>query len=116
MPVLDDFERSIDFAQKNGEAGLLDGVKAIHSKLVSMLVKNGTEVIDPQSGDAFDALEHQAVTTVENPEYFDESISSVMQKGYKMGKKVIRPAMVGVTTGGKKRPAEVSDVEEDSKN
>lgn len=104
LPVLDDFERSISFANENGEAGLLEGVEAVHSKLIGVLEKNGTELINPDEGEAFNALEHQAVATVENKELFEESIASVMQKGYKMGKKVIRPAMVSVTTGGKARP------------
>lgn len=114
LPVLDDFERSISFAKENGEKGLIEGVEAVHSKLISMLEKNGTEVIDPEEGEAFDALQHQAVSTVEDKEKFDESIASVMQKGYKMGNKVIRPAMVSVTTGGDKRP--VSDTEEEKEN
>lgn len=109
LPVLDDFERSISFAKENGEKGLIEGVEAVHSKLISMLEKHGTAVINPAEGDAFDALEHQAVATVENKELFDESVASVMQKGYKMGNKVIRPAMVSVTTGGKKRPKEESE-------
>lgn len=112
IPLLDDFERSISFATENGEAGLLDGVKAVHSKLIATLEKNGTEVINPEEGEAFDALAHQAVATVENKQMFDESIASVMQKGYKMGNKVIRPAMVSVTTGGEKRPASEADEEE----
>ena len=113
LPVLDDFERSISFAEDNGEKGLLDGVKAVHSKLISTLEKNGTAVIDPEEGEAFDALQHQAVSTVEDKEKFDESIAGVMQKGYKMGNKVIRPAMVSVTTGGNKRPVEKTTETED---
>ena len=116
LPVLDDFERSISFAEDNGEKGLLDGVKAVHSKLISMLEKNGTEVIDPEEGEAFDALQHQAVSTVEDKEKFDESIAGVMQKGYRMGNKVIRPAMVSVTTGGAKRPTEEVEEEDDNKS
>lgn len=111
LPVLDDFERSINFAEENGEKGLLDGVKAVHSKLVATLEKNGTEVINPEEGEVFDALQHQAVATVENKQMFDESIAGVMQKGYKMGNKVIRPAMVSVTTGGEKRPSEEPEEE-----
>lgn len=113
LPVLDDFERSINFAKENGEKGLLEGVEAVHSKLLATLQKNGTEVIEPAEGEAFNALEHQAVATVEDKEKFDESIASVMQKGYKMGNKVIRPAMVSVTTGGKKRPVEKTTETED---
>ena len=102
IPVMDDFERSIDFAEKNGEEGLLDGVRMVHTKLVDALVKSGVEVIDP-AGQEFNALEAQAVATVDDPEQPDETVQDVYQKGYKMGVKVIRPAMVTVTTGGPKR-------------
>ena len=103
LPVLDDFERSIAYATENGEAGLLEGVKAVQAKLMDVLVKGGVQVIDP-AGEAFDALEAQAVSTVPDEEAFDETVHDVYQKGYKMGKKVVRPAMVTITTGGPKRP------------
>lgn len=102
LPVIDDFERTIDYAQKNGETGLLGGVEAVHTKLVDALVKDGVEIIDPK-GEAFDALEAQAVATVDDKSVPDETVADVYQKGYKMGKKVLRPAMVTVTTGGPKR-------------
>jgi molecular chaperone GrpE len=63
------------------------------------------EVIDP-AVEPFDALQLQAVATVDDAEAYDETVAAVYQKGYKMGGKVIRPAMVTVTTGGPKRPAE----------
>lgn len=105
IPVIDDFERTIDFATKNGEAGLLDGVVAVRAKLVDALVKDGVEVIDP-AGQPYNALEAQAVAMVPNTEVPDETVQDVYQKGYKMGIKVLRPAMVTVTTGGPKRQAE----------
>ena len=112
LPVLDDFERSIAYATENGESGLLEGVKAVQSKLVGVLEKSGVEVIDP-AGEPFDALEAQAVATVPDDVEFDETVRDVYQKGYKMGKKVIRAAMVTITTGGPKRPKdEEADDEE----
>lgn len=108
LPVLDDFERTIDYAQKNGSDNLLDGVQAVYAKLVNTLQSDGVEVIDP-AGEPFDALQHQAVATVENAEAFDETVADVYQKGYQLGGKVIRPAMVTVTTGGPKRPVEEAD-------
>ena len=102
LPVLDDFERTIDYAKNNGEEGLLGGVEAVHSKLVDTLKKDGVEVIDP-AGEAFDALEAQAVSTVEDASVPDETVAQVYQLGYRMGEKVLRPAMVTVTTGGPKR-------------
>ena len=108
IPVLDDFERSIAYAQENGEAGLLEGVQKVHQKFVEVLQKAGVEVIDP-AGRPFDALEAQAVATVPDDQEFDETVREVYQKGYKMGTKVIRSAMVTVTTGGPKRPAEETE-------
>lgn len=110
LPVIDDFERTIDYATKNGEGGLFDGVKAVHAKLVDVLKKDGVEVIDP-AGEAFDALKAQAVATVDDASVPDETVSEVYQRGYKMGTKVLRPAMVTVTSGGPKREKPQEDAE-----
>ena len=110
IPVLDDFERSIDYANENGEEGLLGGVTAVYAKLNEVLVKEGVEIIDPV-GQPYEALEAQAVATVDNPNVPDETVEQVYQKGYRMGNKVIRPAMVTVAVGGPKRE---TDEEEDN--
>ena len=110
LPVMDDFERAIAHAEANGDAGLLDGVKAISTKLSESLGKHGLEAIDP-AGEAFDALEHQAVGQVEDASVPDETVAQVYQKGYRLGKKVIRPAMVTISTGGPKREVESGDAE-----
>lgn len=110
LPVMDDFERAIAHAEANGDAGLLDGVKAISTKLSESLGKHGLETIDP-AGEAFDALEHQAVGQIEDASVPDETVAQVYQKGYRLGKKVIRPAMVTISTGGPKREAESDDAE-----
>lgn len=110
LPVIDDFERTIDYAEKNGEAGLIDGVKAVHSKFVNVLETGGVQVINP-AGQAFDALECQAVATVDDASVPDETVHEVYQKGYKMGTRVLRAAMVTVTTGGPKRPKPESEDE-----
>lgn len=99
IPVLDDFERSINYANENGEEGLLGGVTAVYAKLNEVLVKEGVEIIDPV-GQPYEALEAQAVATVDNPNVPDETVEQVYQKGYRMGNKVIRPAMVTVAVGG----------------
>ncbi|MEG1397466.1 MAG: nucleotide exchange factor GrpE [Raoultibacter sp.] len=104
IPVIDDFERTIDYAQKNGEIGLLEGIEAVHTKFVNVLGNDGVTVLDPK-GEAFDALESQAVGTVDDTSVPDETVAEVYQKGYRMGNKVLRPAMVTVTSGGPKREA-----------
>lgn len=110
IPVLDDFERSIDYANENGEEGLLGGVTAVYAKLNEVLVKEGVEIIDPV-GQPYEALEAQAVATVDNPNVPDETVEQVYQKGYRMGNKVIRPAMVTVAVGGPKRETDEEDNE-----
>ena len=103
LPVLDDFERTVSYATENGETGLLDGVKAVQTKLLDALSKGGLVIIDP-ANEPYNALEAQAVATIHDEEAFDETVKDVYQKGYKMGKKVLRAAMVTITTGGPKRP------------
>ena len=111
LPVLDDFERTISYAEANGETGLLDGVRAVSNKLIDTLKKDGVEILDPV-GQPLNALEHQAVAVVDDPEQFEETVAQVYQKCYKMGSKVLRSAMVTVTTGGPKRPKEEQADEE----
>ena len=117
LPVIDDIERAIEHAGATDENERLkqfvDGVSAVHTKMLAVLSKEGVEPIDP-AGEAFDPLSHQAVGRVEDKEAYDETVAQVYQKGYKMGDKVIRTAMVTVTYGGPKRPAEQADDAEKS--
>lgn len=109
LPVIDDIERAIEHAGATEDDAQLkqfvDGVSAVHAKMLGVLSKEGVEPINPV-GEPFDPLAHQAVGRVEDAEAFDETVAQVYQKGYKMGEKVIRTAMVTVTYGGPKRPAE----------
>lgn len=112
LPVIDDLERAIEHAgSTDGDAQFkqfVDGVSAVHAKMLQVLQKEGVEPIDP-AGEAFDPLSHQAVGRVEDSSAYDETVAQVYQKGYRMGGKVIRSAMVTVTYGGPKRPAESSE-------
>lgn len=110
LPVLDDMERACEHAAQNSADDVavmqfVEGVNAVHDKMLNILSKEGVEVIDP-AGQAFDPLIHQAVGRVEDPESFDETVAQVYQKGYSMGDKIIRNAMVTVTYGGPKRPVD----------
>lgn len=117
LPVLDDMERASEHASKTAGDDenlkqFVDGVNAVHDKMLSVLAKDGVEVINPV-GEPFDPLVHQAVGREENKDAYDETVAQVYQKGYSMGGKVIRNAMVTVTYGGPKRPAPKQ--EDDSK-
>lgn len=109
LPVIDDIERAIEHADvAEGDTKMrqfVDGVSAVHAKMLAVLAKEGVEPIDP-AGEPFEPLSHQAVGRVEDKDAFDETVAQVYQKGYRMGEKVIRTAMVTVTHGGPKRPAE----------
>ena len=108
LPVIDDLERAIEHADNLSDPAaqqFVEGVSAVCNKLVGVLNKEGVEVVNPV-GEAFDPLSHQAVSQIEDTQAYDETVAQVYQKGYRMGGKDIRTAMVVVTHGGPKRPAE----------
>lgn len=108
LPVVDDIERAIDHARSQELSDdfkqFVDGVDAVHSKLMGVFEHEGVTPIDPK-GEPFDPLEHQAVGRVEDPDQYDETVNDVYQKGYRMADRILRSAMVTVTYGGAKRPA-----------
>ena len=108
LPVIDDLERAIEHADNLTDPAaqqFVEGVSAVCNKLMGVLNKEGVEVVNPV-GEAFDPLSHQAVSQIEDTQVYDETVSQVYQKGYRMGGKDIRTAMVVVTHGGPKRPVE----------
>lgn len=106
LPLLDDLERAISHARETGEGGTLtDGVDAIQNKFLQILEKNNVTQIEALD-EPFDAMAHQAVGTEEDPSVPEETVVKVFQQGYRMGDRVIRPAMVVTSTGG---PARESD-------
>lgn len=111
LPVVDDMERAIEHARTqeldDTAKQFVDGVDAVRAKLMGIFEHEGVEAIDP-AGEAFDPNVHQAVGRVEDASKYDETVNDVYQKGYRMAGKVLRPAMVTVTYGGEKRPAEES--------
>ena len=108
LVCIDDLQRTIDYATKHGEGDLIDGVKAVSQKFTELLGKNGLEEIDPK-GEPFDPLIAQAIGTVDDDSVYEETVCEVLQKGYRLGIKVLRPAMVTYSVGGEKRPTEPSD-------
>lgn len=108
LPVIDDIERAIDHARSQELSDdfkqFVDGVDAVHAKLLDVFAREGVEPIDPK-GEAFDPLEHQAVGRVEDASQYDETVNDVYQKGYRMADRILRSAMVTVAYGGEKRPA-----------
>jgi molecular chaperone GrpE len=92
LPVLDDFERALLHTEDDKEAEhLRKGVLLIYQKLLSTLEKNGLTKIEANMGDAFNADEHEAITQIAAPsDDMKGKIIDVVEKGYKLGDKVIR--------------------------
>ena len=109
LPVVDDLERAIDNAGVAEGDPMLEGIRAVYGKFTDILSRQGLVAVAPASGEAFDIHTHQAVSTVEDPTVPAESIAQVYQKGYLMGEKLLRPAMVVTTTGGGPRPTPSED-------
>ena len=101
LPVLDDLDRAIDHAV--GDASdVADGLTAVQRKLLEVIGREGASAIDPL-GEPFDAEKHQAVQMSEDVEVPDHTVVDAFQKGYEMHGRVLRPAMVVVSTGGPTR-------------
>ncbi|MFV8352717.1 nucleotide exchange factor GrpE [Flavobacterium sp. XS1P32] len=91
LPVLDDFDRAIVEINKSDDELLTKGVELIHEKLKSTLVAKGLEQVDLKAGDAFDADFAEAITQIPAPsDEFKGKIVDVLEKGYKLGDKIIR--------------------------
>ena len=93
LPVLDTLERALNIGCSDDE--FLRGVKLTYDNMNSILAKMGVEEIKAE-GEPFNPELHYAVSRVENPELGENVVASVMQKGYTLGGKVIRHAMVAV--------------------
>lgn len=92
LPILDDFERALLHTEDDKEAEhLRKGVILIYQKLLSTLEKNGLTKMEVAQGDAFNSDEHEAITQIAAPsDELKGKIIDVVEKGYKLGDKVIR--------------------------
>ncbi|MCF1193065.1 nucleotide exchange factor GrpE [Mangrovimonas sp. AS39] len=91
LPVLDDFERAYNEIAKTEEKELLKGVELINNKLRNVLKGKGLMEIELNQGDDFNADDHEAVTQIPAPsDDLKGKIIDVVEKGYKLGDKVIR--------------------------
>ncbi|MGL2994091.1 MULTISPECIES: nucleotide exchange factor GrpE [Flavobacterium] len=91
LPVLDDFDRAMVEINKSEDELLTKGVELIHEKLKGTLVTKGLEVVDVNAGDAFNADFAEAITQIPAPsDDLKGKIVDVLEKGYKLGDKIIR--------------------------
>lgn len=98
MQALDDELRA---KADEGLKALLDGVELTERELINVLEKHGVKMIEPQ-GQKFDPNRHQAMFEVEDLSVPSGTVVQVMQAGYLIGERVLRPALVAVSKGGAK--------------
>lgn len=97
--VLDNFERALAVPTTPETKAFLDGFVMIHQNLMAMLSKHGLAVIEAV-GQPFDPNFHQAIMRVESDEYPDDTVCEVLQTGYTVDGRTVRPAMVKVVHNG----------------
>ncbi|GAC32753.1 nucleotide exchange factor GrpE [Paraglaciecola polaris] len=98
LPVADNLERALQVADKENETlkPVVEGVEITLKSFVSSIEKFGMKVIDPQ-GESFNPEQHQAMSMQENAELPANTVMAVMQKGYELNGRLLRPAMVMVS-------------------
>ncbi len=99
LPVADNLERAIAAGDAEDEAqkAVLEGVVLTHKSLLDTLKKYKVEAIDPD-GEPFDPQFHQAMSMVPNPDVEPNTVLTVFQKGYTLNGRLVRPAMVVVSS------------------
>lgn len=90
LPVMDDFDRALAQIAKSEDEALLKGVELIHNKLRDTLASKGLELVDIKAGDAFDADFAEAITQIPAGDDLKGKVVDVVEKGYKLGDKIIR--------------------------
>ena len=93
IPILDDLERALAAAEEHQEAQLEEGVRLVHRALAGLLERHGVSPIETEG--KFDPHVHEALLT-QPSEAEEGSVIDVVQKGYKLGERVVRPARVVV--------------------
>jgi molecular chaperone GrpE len=92
LPVLDDLERALEAAAEHEEAKLEEGVKLVHRSFLALLERHGLSEIEANG--AFDPHVHEALLAQPAEDAEEGSVLQVLQKGYRLGDRVLRPARV----------------------
>jgi molecular chaperone GrpE len=102
LPVLDNFDRALEHSEATDE--FHKGVELIYKQLHDALYKNGLRPID-QSSVHFDPNIHEAVVREEDDSVPSHTVTAILQKGYFLHDRLLRPALVKVAVGGPDQPA-----------
>jgi len=100
LPVVDNLERALAAIDPDNEVvrPLGEGVELTHKSLLDVLRQHGVQIVDP-AAQGFDPALHQAVAMVPHPELPANQVVEVLQKGYTLNERLVRPAMVVVSQG-----------------
>jgi molecular chaperone GrpE len=108
LGIADNMQRALDAARQElsgstdpGVNTLLEGVELTERELLKALERNGVKRFDPQ-GEKFDPNLHQAMYEVPDPSVPSGMVMQVIQPGYMIGERILRPALVAVSKGGAK--------------
>ena len=99
LPVLDSLEKAIEASEAAGQSEddpQLEGIKLCSKLFIDVLTKEGIEALDPL-GEPFDPNLHEALSMIENPDLEPNSVMTVIQKGYRLNERLVRPAKVMVS-------------------
>lgn len=98
LPVVDNLERALEAASGDDEAikPIAEGVELTLKSFQDVLRKFQVEPVDPV-GEPFDPQRHQAMSLIDNPDAEPNTVLAVMQKGYTLNERLLRPAMVVVS-------------------
>eukprot|EP01156_Anaeramoeba_ignava_P011340 Anaeramoba_ignava/a482862_5.p1 GENE.a482862_5~~a482862_5.p1 ORF type:complete len:112 (-),score=11.61 a482862_5:26-361(-) len=109
LGVVDNLERAISSAEENAdETSLLEGVKLTHKEIMKLLESFSVKLVEAEN-QPFDPNFHQAVTQEETDQVPENTVVNVLQKGYLLHDRLIRPAMVVVS---KKKQTETEKTKE----
>jgi molecular chaperone GrpE len=92
LPILDDLERALEAGEQHEEAKLVDGVRLVEKALRGALTKEG--VVEIETDGPFDPHVHEALLTQPGTDAEPGSVLEVVQRGYRVGERVVRPARV----------------------
>jgi molecular chaperone GrpE len=96
LPVLDNFERALDAANKAGEGGILEGLELVHKQLLAALAKHGVRPIEAL-GHPFDPNHHEALMQQPDAEHPEGTVVAELGRGYRHHDRVLRPSKVAVS-------------------
>ena len=100
LPVIDNFDRALSVdPSKADSATILKGLQIVRDQLIKVLRDQKVEEIAPQPGEPFDPTRHEALMQQDAPQYAEPSVTQLLQKGYSLHDRTLRPAGVAVSKG-----------------